>query len=78
MLALLIVNKFKVLTSTSKRLRGASVGREPPVNPLEPRPPGPETVMPLAWGSDRRDEVCASERENRQTARGGPSIKLGL
>jgi len=29
-------------------------GEGAPVNPLEPRPPGPETVMPQAWGTDRK------------------------
>ena len=28
-------------------------GEGAPVNPLEPRPPGPETVMPLEWGPDK-------------------------
>jgi hypothetical protein len=32
------------------------------VNPLEPRPPGPENVMPQAWGIRLIDEECASER----------------
>jgi len=38
------------------------VGREPPVNPLELRPPGPETVIPQEWGIRKEDEECASER----------------
>ena len=77
MLALLIVNKFKVWTSTSKRWRGASVGRELLVNPLEPRPPGPEKMMPLAWGSDRkmRSALPSGDPANRS---GRPSIRLGL
>ncbi len=44
------------------------------MNPLEPRLPGPETVMPQAWGIREEDEECASERENRQTARGGLAL----
>ena len=36
-----------------------------------PRPPGPETVMPQAWGPDRRDEECASERKTDKPLGGG-------
>jgi len=42
-------------------------GEGAPVNPLEPRPPGPETVMPLAWESDRkmRSALPSGEPTNR-------------
>jgi len=41
------------------------------VNPLEPRPPGPETVMPQAWGPDQEDEEFASERKTDKPLGGG-------
>jgi len=47
------------------------VGRELPVNPLEPRPPDPETVMPQEWGIRLKDEVCASERKTDKPLGGG-------
>ena len=39
--------------------------------PPEPRPPGPEKVMPQAWGSDQGDEECASERKTDKPLGGG-------
>jgi hypothetical protein len=56
---------MQVKVERSQRGEGA------PVNPLEPRPPGPETVMPQEWGSDRRDEECASERRSDKPLGGG-------
>ncbi len=45
--------------------------------PPGPRPPGPETVMPQEWGSDRR--MRSARPSGKPTNRSGrPSIRLGL
>ena len=52
-------------------------GEGAPVNPLEPRPPDPETVMPQEWGSDRK--MRSARPSGKPTNRSGrPSTGLGL
>jgi len=58
-------------------------GEEPAWGGSSGEPAGAEAPPALkgdapSMGIRLTDEECASERENRQTARGGPSIKLGL
>jgi len=46
-------------------------GEGAPRNPLEPRPPGPEKVMPQEWGIRKEDEECAAERKTDKPLGGG-------